>query len=166
VRDDDLVDVAAIHHHYIEDTLICVPELERTATQWQEFTDDLRARGLPFLVAERQQVVGYAYVHPWKPGPSFRHTGEVTIYLAPGHTDHQIGQALLEPLLAASQEAGISQLIGAVAETAAAPRTSAFCQKYAFEECGLLQKVAYRDGQWVDLRLYQRQLATPCGSSA
>lgn len=50
------------------------------------------------------------------------------------------------------------------AETAAAPRTSAFCQKCAFEKYGLLQKVAYRDGQWIDLRLFQRQLTTPPGS--
>ena len=166
VRDEDLVAVAAIHRYYIEDTIICVPETERTATQWQELVESLRARHLPFLVAEQEGTVGYAYVHPWKPGPSYRHTGEVTIYLAPEHTDQRVGEALMNPLIVASEEAGITQLLGSVVQTTAAPRTGAFGRRYGFEECGTLHKVGQKHGQWLDLLLYQRHLTQPSASDS
>lgn len=116
--DADLAAVAAIHRHYVENTLVCVPETERTMAQWKEFADDLRTRGLPFLVAlEGEELLGYACVYPWKPGPSYRYAGEVSTYLAPGHTDRRLGDALMQPLIEASREAGLRQLIGAVAQT-------------------------------------------------
>ncbi|MEU2562309.1 N-acetyltransferase family protein [Streptomyces longispororuber] len=159
VGEQDLAAVAAIHRYYVENTLVCVPETDRTAAQWQEFAHDLHVRHWPFLVVVvRGEVVGYGCVHPWKPGASFRYVGEVSAYLEPGHTDHRLGDALMRPLLAASREVGIRQLIGAVAQSAAAPRTDAFSRRYGFEECGLLRKVALKDGQWLDLRLYQCSL--------
>ncbi|MFF3487320.1 GNAT family N-acetyltransferase [Streptomyces sp. NPDC002701] len=161
VIDEDLVAVAAIHRHYVENTDICVPETERTMAQWKEFADDLRTRGLPFLVAVADEVVGYACVFPWKPGPSYRYAGEVSAYLAPGHTGRRLGDALMEPLIEASRNAGLRQLIGAVAQTTAAPRTDAYARRYGFEECGLLRSMAHRHGQWLDFRLYQCQLADP-----
>jgi phosphinothricin acetyltransferase len=107
------------------------------------------------------EVVGYGCVHPWKPGPSFRYVGEVSAYLKPGHTNHRLGDALMRPLIAASRKAGIRQLIGAVAQSTAAPRTDAFSRRYGFEECGLLRGVARKDDQWLDLRLYQCPLDAP-----
>ncbi|MEI5035173.1 N-acetyltransferase family protein [Streptomyces sp. S1A(2023)] len=164
VRDEDLVDVAAIHRHYVEDSLICMPESDRTAAQWQELADDLQARALPFLVAEHQGTVGYAYVRPWRPGPSYRHTGEVSIYLAPGHANKQFGEPLMDELLATSEKAGMRQLIGTVVQSAVAPRTRTFARKYGFEECGLLKKVVFRNGHWLDVCLFQRQLSAPSGT--
>ncbi|MEU4799951.1 N-acetyltransferase family protein [Streptomyces sp. NPDC023327] len=157
----DLAAVAAIHRHYVENTLVCVPETERTMAQWKEFADNLRTRRLPFLVALDAEVVGYACVYPWKPGPSYRYAGEVSAYLAPGRTGRRIGDALMRPLIEASRKAGLRQLIGAVAQTTAAPHTAAYAHRYGFEECGLLRSMAYRQGQWLDFRLYQCQLVDP-----
>lgn len=74
-----------------------------------------------------------------------------------------VGAEGLARLAAGEQPGGclVGGSVHVVAVGDVAPRTSAFCQKYVFEECGLLQKVAYRDGQWIDLRLFQRQLTTP-----
>ncbi|MFI9065635.1 GNAT family N-acetyltransferase [Streptomyces sp. NPDC053429] len=153
---------AAFDRHYGENNLVCVPETERTAAQWQEYAEDLRMRRWPFLVAGLEgEVVGYGCVHPWKPGPSFRYVGEVTANLEPGHTDHRLGDALMQPLIAASRKAGIRQLFGAVAQATAAPRTDAFGHRYGFEECGLLRKVARKDDQRLDLRLYLCPLDDP-----
>lgn len=161
IDDEDLAAVAAIHRHYIENTLVCVPETERTMAQWEEFADDLRTRGLPSFVALEAEVVGYACVYPWKPGPSYRYAGEVSAYLAPGHTGRRLGDELMRPLIEASRKAGLRQLIGAVAQTTAAPRTDAYARRYGFKECGLLRSMAYQHGQWLDFRLYQCQLADP-----
>ena len=56
---------------------------------------------MPFIVAENPagQLLGYAYVYPWKEKAAYRYTVENSIYLGPASTGKGLGKVLLGELI-------------------------------------------------------------------
>ena len=77
--------------------------------------------GMPFVVAVNpsEQILGYAYVYPWKHRAAYRFTVENSIYLGPASTGKGLGQALLAELLDRSRTAGIKEIIAVIADRGA-----------------------------------------------
>lgn len=129
-------------------------------------TDDLEALGLPFLVIElRGKIVGYAYATPWRDKPAYRHSVEGTIYLAPDATGGGLGRMLLDALVRACAEAGMSQLVAIVADTGETASRAAHLAS-GFVEVGRLLRSGHKHGRWIDTVLMQRELGPSMCPSA
>lgn len=66
------------------------------------------------MVAEAGSVVGWAGISPISPRPVYRGVGEVSIYVAHGMQGKGIGRALLDAIVARSEQAGYWTLIAQI----------------------------------------------------
>lgn len=155
---EDLPALAAIYAPYVTGSVTTFETEPPTAAVWEERFDAVVARGLPFLVLESTgEVVGYAYVKPWKERPAYRHTVENVIYLARGSTGHGLGRVLLDALLDACRRAGVRQVVAVVVDTGD-PASLRMHVRAGFREVGRLERVGFKQGRWLDTLLLQRSL--------
>lgn len=152
---DDMPAVAAIFARYVLDTVITFELQPPSVEDWREKQNELEASGWPFLVAVvEEELIGYAYVMPWRSKPAYRHTVENTIYLAPEHTGQGYGRALLTELLARAGATDARQVIAVIADTDS-PASVALHRRAGFDHVGRLRNVGYKHGQWLDTVLMQ-----------
>ncbi|GAA2678189.1 MULTISPECIES: GNAT family N-acetyltransferase [Actinosynnema] len=156
---DDLKAVTAIYAHYVHHSTVTFDLVPPTADDWQRKHGEVAERGLPFLIAGcGDEVVGFAYLAPWRAKPAYRHTAEDTIYLAPAATGRGVGAALLGELLALADNAGIKQVIAVITEDGKA--SLALHHRFGFTVAGRLEAVAHKHGRWIGTTLMQRPLPT------
>ncbi|MFJ4674824.1 GNAT family N-acetyltransferase [Kitasatospora sp. NPDC088783] len=154
----DLDTVAEIHTHYVRHTVSTFEETPPPADHWHLRLDELAARALPFLVAEVSgRAVGYAYAAPWRPKPAYRHTAEDSVYLAPEHTGHGHGTALLAALIDACVRTDLRQLVAVIASPGN-DASVALHRRLGFAEAGRLTAVGHKHGRWIDTLLMQLSL--------
>lgn len=166
-RDEDIAAITAIYGHHVLHGLASFEEVPPPAEEIGRRRGDILARGLPYLVAERDgRVVGYCYAGPFRPRTGYRFTLEDSIYVDAGEVGRGIGRALLTPLLARCGELGYRQMVAVVGgrETVASIRLH---QALGFTQIGVFEAVGFKFGRWVDIVLMQRALgqgaATPPG---
>lgn len=120
--------------------------------------DDVLAKGLPWLVAERGgAVLGYAYANHFRPRLAYRYCLEDSIYLAPQAQGHGIGRLLLAELLAQCEARGARQMLAVIGDTAnlgsiAVHRACGFLPVGSFKSAG------WKFERWLDVVLMQKGL--------
>jgi phosphinothricin acetyltransferase len=110
-------------------------------------------------------VAGYAYAGAWRPRPAYRHTVENSVYVAPGMQGRGIGLALLATLIARCTEGGRSQMVAVIGNSANAGSLGLH-ERLGFERVGVLRRVGFKFGQWVDTVLMQRALCASPDATA
>jgi L-amino acid N-acyltransferase YncA len=130
------------------------PELREIERRYANITQ----AGLPFLVAAEREVLGYAYAGRYNVRSAYRFTCEDSIYVAPGAQRSGVGSALLSELIGACQRLGLQQMVAVIgdSENRASRRLHA---KLGFSDAGLLERVGFKAGRWLDVVLMQRALA-------
>jgi L-amino acid N-acyltransferase YncA len=155
----DLDAVRAIYAHYVTTSAATFELTPPDRHEW----DRRFAHGLPFVVARHaRDIAGYAYCAPWKDRPAYRHTAEVSVYVAPAATGHGVGGALLDALLARATGAGLRELIAVVVDTGD-PASMALHRGRGFTEVGRLAGVGRKHGRWLDTVLLQHRLHDASG---
>lgn len=120
--------------------------------------DDVLAKGLPWLVAERgSEVLGYAYANQFRPRPAFRYALEDSIYLAPTAQGQGIGRLLLAELIARCEAAGARQMFALIGDSANAASIGVH-RALGFTDAGLMRAAGWKFGRWLDVVILQRQL--------
>ncbi len=120
--------------------------------------DEVLARGLPWLAAERDgRVLGYAYASPFRARPAYRFCVEDSIYLDPRCRGAGVGRALLAELLARCQATGARQMLAVIGDSANLGSIGVH-RALGFEPCGWLRAAGWKFGRWLDVVLMQRGL--------
>lgn len=114
----DLPAIAAIHAPYVRDTLITFEENPPTLADWQQKFTAISASGWPFLTAtdDAGDVLGYAYLTPFRGKSGWRFASESSIYLAPEATGRGVGTQLLAELEDAGRTAGVRSIVAVVTD--------------------------------------------------
>jgi len=154
-------DVAAIAFIYGHHALHGTGTFEEEAPSTEEMADRLakvRARGWPWLVAEKAgQVVGYAYTAQLRDRAAYRFAGEDSIYIHPEYMGAGIGKALLDALLPASAEAGFQRIFAVIGDSANTGSIRLH-ERTDFEHCGKLDKAGFKFGRYLDVVFMQREI--------
>ena len=159
---DDAAPIAAIYNPYVLNTSISFEEAEVTVAEMTGRIADLRANGLPWLVAAVDGgVAGYAYASKWRVRHAYRFSVETTVYLAPDHAGQGIGTALYRALVDRLREAGYHVAIGGIALPNAA--SIALHEKLGFEKVAQFSEVGFKFDRWTDVGYWQLNLL-PHGS--
>ena len=154
----DLSAVVAIYAHHVLNGLASFETEPPDEREMRRRRDDVLARGLPYLVAERDgAVVGYGYAAPFRTRPAYRYTVEDSVYVHRDHVAHGIGRALLDALIAACERAGLRQMIAVIGDSANVA-SIALHERCGFTRAGLLAASGFKFGRWVDTVLMQRAL--------
>jgi L-amino acid N-acyltransferase YncA len=158
LQPEDLPQVAQIFAHYVRTSCATFEQVAPSAEAWQAKSADIAVRGLPFLVAESAgRLLGFAYCTAWRSQPSYLHTAEESIYLAPEAVGQGLGEQLLTRVMDHATAAGIHQLLAVIADTGdpASPRLH---RRVGFTEVGRLTGVGLKHGRVLDTILFQRDL--------
>ncbi|MEV7044433.1 N-acetyltransferase family protein [Amycolatopsis sp. NPDC051061] len=147
--------IAAVFAPYVTGSVVTFETTPPTTDQWRA---KVRDNQLPFLVlTEADAVLGYALAAPWRPKPAYRHSVETTIYLASEATGRGLGRRLLDELLKRCGEAGARQAIAVVVDSGS-PASRNLHRAAGFTDAGVLRRVGFKHGRWLDTLLMQREL--------
>ena len=158
-RVEDLPSVREIYNHYVANSTVTFDEKPMTLASLRSKFQHATKLGMPFLVAASPtgQILGYAYVYPWKEKAAYRFTVENSIYLGPAATGKGLGQELLAELIIRSREAGLKEIIAVIADKGA-DASIAMHRKFGFKEIGHMGKVGYKFDRWLGTVLLQKSL--------
>lgn len=167
---EDLAAITRIYGHHVLNGSGTFEEEPPSTAEMGRRRDDVRARGLPHLVAERDgQVLGFAYAAPYRLRSAYRYTLEDSVYVAEDRRRTGIGHALLVQLIDECSTQGYRQLIAVIGDSG---NTGSIGLHGAlgFRHAGTLHAAGFKLGRWVDSVLMQRALgqgsSTPPGRQA
>ncbi|HET6217664.1 MAG TPA: GNAT family N-acetyltransferase [Acidobacteriaceae bacterium] len=130
------------------------PDRTEMARRWNE----VAARGLPWLVAEDDRVIGgYAYAAPYRSRPAYGHTVEDSIYVRVDRLGAGLGKLLLPALITATQACGMRQMIAVIGDSAN-QSSIRLHRRFGFHDAGLLRDVGFKFDRWLDTVFMQRSL--------
>jgi L-amino acid N-acyltransferase YncA len=159
---EDLPHVREIYNHYVRNSTVTFDEKPMTLAELRRKFARMQKGGLPFVVAESPtgQVLGYAYVTPWREKAAYRYTVENSIYLGPAATGKGLGRVLLGELIDRSRAAGLKEMIAVIADRGA-EASIALHRQFGFKEIGHMGKVGFKFDRWLGTVLMQRSLKQP-----
>ncbi|MFN5722482.1 MAG: GNAT family N-acetyltransferase [Betaproteobacteria bacterium] len=157
-RAEDLPTVTRIYGHAVEHGTGTF-ELEAPSLQeMQRRHADVQAKGLPWLVAERDGLVlGYAYANAFRPRPAYRFFLEDSIYLAPEAQGAGMGRLLLAELVARCSALGARQMLAVIGDSGNEASIGVH-RACGFQHTGVLKHSGWKFGRWLDVVLMQRSL--------
>ena len=150
--------IADIYNHYIHETVVTFEEQALTAAEIVARLKKVREAGLVWLVAEQVDgVIGYAYATEWRERAAYRHTVEVSVYLANTVLAKGWGTKLYEALFTELNNKPVHMVIGGI--TLPNPASVALHEKFGMEKVAHFRQVGYKFGQWLDVGYWQMPLA-------
>ena len=156
--ESDAADIAKIYNYYIDKTIITFEEEPVSAGDMEARFSKVESLGLPWLVAQRgDSVIGYAYATNWAERSAYRHTVEVTVYLAIDCLGNGLGSRLYEALFRELEKTSMHMAIGGISLPNAA--SVALHEKFGMQKIAHFTEVGYKFGEWLDVGYWQRSLA-------
>ena len=157
ICDSDLDAVAGIYGYHVRHGVASFEYEPPDATELRRRCREVRARGLPYVVAERDsRLLGFAYASPFRLRPAYRFTVEDSVYVHPESVREGIGRRLLQAVIERCEAAGRRRLVAVIG--GADERSIAFHRRCGFEEAGRIEGAGWKHGRWLDLVIMQRGL--------
>ena len=159
VSEVDLPDIREIYNHYVANSTVTFDETPMTLRTLRSKYAQAQKSHLPFIVAVSPsgQVLGYAYVFPWKTKAAYRFTVENSIYLGPAATGKGLGKALMTELIDRSKKAGLKEIVAVIADKGA-DASIRLHEKFGFKEIGHMGRVGFKFDRWLGTILMQKSL--------
>jgi L-amino acid N-acyltransferase YncA len=114
----------------------------------------------PWIAATDEEsgtVLGYAFAKPFRPGHTYRFVAEVAVYTAGEMEGQGIRRALLGSLITTLTAQNFTQAVC----TLMTPNDKLILlyEANGFRRAGVYREVSFKNGQWHDVGLWQRELA-------
>ena len=156
---EDIKNITEIYNYYVVNSVVTFDIDKSTEATWQEKLDYLNGLGLPFIVAQSASgnVLGFAYVAPWRAKAAYRRTVENTIYLRPAAIGKRLGTRLLAELIERSKAAGVKEIVAVISDKGA-DTSIALHEAFGFKKQGHLAKVGFKFNRWLGTILLQKSL--------
>lgn len=152
---DDAAGIAAIYRPYVEDSRI---SFEEEAPDAAEMARRIESELYPWLVAEEDgRLLGYAASSAFRTRRAYRWSVETGVYLAADAQGRGIGRELLGGLLELLERQGFVAAIGAIALPN--PASVRLHERLGFVYAGAYRGTGFKMGEWLDVGLWQKDLA-------
>jgi len=157
-READAAAIAEVYRHYVEASRISFEEQAPGAAEMARRIAGERPGFHPWLVAEQAgRTLGFASSAPFRTRRAYRWTVETGVYLASGAFGRGIGRGLLTALLGLLERQGFTAAIGAIALPN--EHSVRLHEALGFVPSGTYRGVGFKLGEWVDVGLWQKDLA-------
>jgi L-amino acid N-acyltransferase YncA len=155
----DVPHIREIYNHYVMNSTVTFDEVAMTLAGMRKKFAAVEKLKMPFIVAESPsgQLLGYAYVYPWKEKAAYRFTVEDSIYLGAAATGKGLGKVLLGELITRSKAAGIKEIIAVIADKGAEASIKIH-KDYGFKDVGHMGRVGFKFGRWLGTYMMQKSL--------
>ena len=155
----DADDIAHIYAPYVATNAVSFEVKAPTPKEMKARIE--RDDGLyPWIVAaEGKVILGYAYAKPFRPGATHRFGVEVAVYVAGDLEGKGVRRSLLTALIATLTTQNFTQAIC----TLMTPNDKLIqlYESVGFRRAGAYREVCFKNGQWSDIGLWQRELSEP-----
>ncbi|HLP46563.1 MAG TPA: GNAT family N-acetyltransferase [Candidatus Deferrimicrobium sp.] len=153
VCDSDAPAVVSIFNYFVLNSFAAYCEKE----MGPEVFDRFRKASRVFLLLEvDEQPVGFGMVQEYNAFENFKQTGMLTYFILPGFTGQGLGTQLLNRLLNAGRELGITNLVAHISSKN--EQSLRFHQKHGFRECGRLKEMGIKFNEPFDIVWVQKTL--------
>ena len=153
----DAQSIADIYNPFVKSSTITFEEEEVTAPEIARRIAEVKAAGLPWLVAgDAGELTGYAYAKPWRPRSAYRFSVEITVYVDLRSVRRGIGSQLYSQLFSLLQARGVHAVIGGIA----LPNdpSVAFHEKFGLRKVAHFKEVGFKLGRWINVGYWQLTL--------
>ena len=156
---DDAKQITEIYNYYVINSVVTFDIEKTTEKTWLEKLEYLKGLELPFIVAQSASgnILGFAYVAPWRAKAAYKRTVEDTIYLRPAAIGKRLGTKLLAELIVLSKAAGVREIVAVISDKGADP-SIALHESFGFKKQGHLAKVGFKFNRWLGTILLQKSL--------
>lgn len=156
---DDAKQITEIYNYYVINSVVTFDIEKTTEKTWLEKLEYLKGLELPFIVAQSSSgnILGFAYVAPWRAKAAYKRTVEDTIYLRPAAIGKRLGTKLLAELIVLSKAAGVREIVAVISDKGADP-SIALHEAFGFKKQGHLAKVGFKFNRWLGTILLQKSL--------
>lgn len=156
---DDLGAMVEIYNYYIQNSVVTFDKDLMSFEDWLAKFEWIEQLGLPIVVAQSPngQIIGFAYVVPWRQKAAYKRTVEDSIYLRPAAMGKRVGTKLLASLLDEAKLAGVKEVVAVISDKGAEP-SIALHERFGFKHQGHLGKVGFKFGRWLGTVLMQKSL--------
>lgn len=157
----DADDIAHIYAPYVVTNAV---SFEEKVPGTREMKSRMAAHdGLyPWIVAVQpgsDVVLGYAFGKPYRAGPAYRFTAEVAVYAGSDLEGQGLRRQLLTCLTATLMRQNFTQAI--VTLTTPNDKLIQLYEAAGFRRAGQVREIAFKNGQWHDVGIWQRDLSEP-----
>jgi phosphinothricin acetyltransferase len=154
----DMGAVTAIYAHHVQTGYGSFEEIPPSIEEMVRRFDNVRARGLPWRVAELDgRIVGYCYASPYHARSAYRFTVQDSIYVDDRYLNRGVGTALLASVIDVCTGLGYRQMMAGVGDSAN-DGSLRLHTRLGFRTVGHATGVGLKFGRWLDLVLLQRTL--------
>jgi phosphinothricin acetyltransferase len=159
----DAAEIAAIYRPYVEQTRISFEEVAPDAAEMeQRILGDMPGYHPWFVAEEDGRLLGFGSSAPFRSRRAYRWTVETGVYLSPEGIGRGLGRQLLSRLVDTLEAQGYVAAIGAIALPNEA--SVALHERLGFAHTGTYHEVGFKMGEWLDVGLWQRELAPRAGA--
>ncbi|MEJ2594477.1 MAG: GNAT family N-acetyltransferase [bacterium] len=149
----DIDQICDIYNYYVQHSIATFDEKEMSGPEMEEYLSGIM-NNYPWLVYESVgEVLGYAYVSPWKSRSAYKYSLESTIYIHPDYIRKGIGTRLYSVLISRAKELGFHALIGGI--SLPNPASVALHEKMGFQKIGQFCEVGFKFDKWVDVGYWE-----------
>ncbi|HUE79247.1 MAG TPA: GNAT family N-acetyltransferase [Sphingomicrobium sp.] len=162
---DDAAAIAEVYRPYVENSRVSFEEQAPDAAAMARRIAGDRPGFHPWLIAEDDgRALGFASSSPFRSRRAYRWSVEIGIYLAPDAAGRGLGRKLLGTLVDLLERQGYVAAIGAIA----LPNEPSvrLHQALGFVHAGTYRGTGFKMGQWMDVDLWQKDLAPRSASPA
>ncbi len=148
--------VIDIFNYYVLNSFAAYPGESVGYEFFDRFLDMARGYSAIVIKDDVETIVGFAFLHPYRPGSTFRRVAEITYFIRPEHTGKGIGTMILERFKLAAMEHGIDTILANISSRNEA--SLRFHRKHGFDECGRFRRIGKKFGEdfdvvWMQLNL-------------
>ena len=148
-KPEDAAAVAALYNHYVLHSTASFETEPLDAEQMRSRLESATAR----LVCEREgAIVGFGYTHDWKERAAYRHTQEVTVYVASDSTGLGIGHSR-QAVYGYDQRIEVFGSKGCI--TADNEPSRRLFESIGFRRVSHFEQVGRKFGRWLDVVDYE-----------
>ena len=153
----DAEGVRAIYNPEVLESTVTFDLVPRTTAEQLAWIDE-HSGGHPAIVAidDRDDVVGFASLSPYRPRPAYAPTVEDSVYVRRDQRGLGVGRLLLTDLVELARDHGFHSVIARI--VGGHDASIALHRACGFTEIGVEHEVGRKFGKWLDVVLMQRML--------
>ncbi len=147
--------VVDIYNHYVRNSFAAYPDSPVPYGHFDRFME--MAAGYPaYAMLAGDAVVGFCFLHPFRPLATFRECAEVTYFIDDGYTGKGLGKSALARLEEEGRGMGIKVLLASIASRNEG--SLRFHARHGFESCGRFKDIIKKFGNRYDMVWMQKTI--------
>ena len=159
ILEEHLKEAHKIYNYYIVNSYSNFEETKLSFKTFYKNYKNISNNKLPYLVAlNNEKVVGIAYLNRFRNKSGYKFAFENTIYIHNEYIKQGIGYQLLKRLIIISKKNKKIKKIVAVIAGIDCNASLKIHQKIGFKNSGILKKIGFKNGKWIDSILMQKNV--------